>query len=135
MSALEITTFMITVLPTCCCSYGTSSRTGLCMWHLTSVYGMVWYVLWFVLKEWNAWRKSGKRPANMPSTPQRTYKHEGLARIRALAGHWYNCSQRQAVPVVQESAAARTLPQAERSKGVGGVVQERRTSCQHALTP
>ena len=28
-------------------------------------------------KEWDTWSKSGARPANMPSTPHRTYQHTG----------------------------------------------------------
>ena len=28
-------------------------------------------------KEWREWSKSGARPANMPSSPHKTYKHEG----------------------------------------------------------
>ena len=28
-------------------------------------------------KEWEAWRSSGARPANIPSTPNRTYEHDG----------------------------------------------------------
>ena len=50
---------------------------------------------------------------------------------------WGTClgRQTQAVPAVQESAAARTLPQAERQGCVGGVVQKRSTGGQHALSP
>ena len=35
-------------------------------------------------KEWDEWRKSDARPANLPSTPNRTYKHEGWQGY----GHW-----------------------------------------------
>ena len=34
--------------------------------------------------EWKAWCKTGARPANIPSNPQRTYKHEGWQGY----GHW-----------------------------------------------
>ena len=34
--------------------------------------------------EWHAWSKTGARPANMPSAPDRTYKHEGWQGY----GHW-----------------------------------------------
>ena len=34
--------------------------------------------------QWEAWRKSGVRTADMPSTPERTYKHEGWQGY----GHW-----------------------------------------------
>ena len=37
-------------------------------------------------KEWRAWCKSGARPANMPSSPHKTYKHEGWQGY----GHWLN---------------------------------------------
>ena len=35
-------------------------------------------------KEWTDWRKSGARPANMPSNPAQVYKHEGWQGC----GHW-----------------------------------------------
>ena len=35
-------------------------------------------------KEWEAWCKSGARPNNVPSNPQRTYKHDGWQGY----GHW-----------------------------------------------
>ena len=34
--------------------------------------------------EWRDWAKSGARPANMPSNPDRTYKHDGWQGYR----HW-----------------------------------------------
>ena len=34
--------------------------------------------------EWAAWRKTSERPANMPFTPDRIYKHEGWQGY----GHW-----------------------------------------------
>ena len=34
--------------------------------------------------EWQDWAKTGVRPANMPSTPQATYKHDGWQGY----GHW-----------------------------------------------
>ena len=36
------------------------------------------------LKEWEAWRMTGKRPENIPSTPQAVYKHDGWQ----AWGHW-----------------------------------------------
>ena len=36
------------------------------------------------VKEWEQWRKSGARPANMPSRPDQTYKHGGWQGY----GHW-----------------------------------------------
>ena len=36
------------------------------------------------MQEWEAWRKTSARPANIPSTPERTYKHEGWQGY----GHW-----------------------------------------------
>ena len=36
------------------------------------------------VSEWNAWRKSGARPANIPSTPDHVYKHGGWQGW----GHW-----------------------------------------------
>ena len=36
------------------------------------------------LKEWKDWAKTSFRPANMPSTPDRTYKHDGWQGY----GHW-----------------------------------------------
>ena len=36
------------------------------------------------MKEWEAWCKSGVREANMPSRPDRTYKHDGWQGY----GHW-----------------------------------------------
>ena len=36
------------------------------------------------VKEWEAWSKTGGRPANMPSTPHRIYKHDGWQGW----GHW-----------------------------------------------
>ena len=36
------------------------------------------------VKEWEAWRKSGARPANVPSNPDSTYKHDGWQGY----GHW-----------------------------------------------
>ena len=35
-------------------------------------------------KEWHEWCKSGERPANMPSTPHKIYKHDGWQGY----GHW-----------------------------------------------
>ena len=34
--------------------------------------------------EWKAWGKEGMRPANVPSNPNRTYKHDGWQGW----GHW-----------------------------------------------
>ena len=36
------------------------------------------------VKEWRDWAKTGARPVNIPSTPQRTYKHGGWQGY----GHW-----------------------------------------------
>ena len=36
------------------------------------------------VNEWRDWAKTGGRPANMPSHPERTYKHEGWRGY----GHW-----------------------------------------------
>ena len=36
------------------------------------------------VKEWRAWRKSDARPANIPSNPEATYKHDGWQGY----GHW-----------------------------------------------
>ena len=36
--------------------------------------------------EWKAWCKTGARPANMPSTPDRTYKHDGWQGYGAWLG-------------------------------------------------
>ena len=38
--------------------------------------------------EWEAWRKSDVRPDNVPSTPHRTYKHDGWQGY----GHWLGTS-------------------------------------------
>ena len=57
------------------------------------------------LKEWKDWAKTGVRPGNMPSTPDKHYKHDGVARVRALAGHRHSSSQRLAVSAFQEGAA------------------------------
>ena len=59
-------------------------------------------------KEWRAWCKSGARPANMPSTPDVTYKHEGWQRY----GHWlgtgnFAAKDHQFLPLL---AAARQAP-------------------------
>ena len=35
-------------------------------------------------REWNEWSKEGMRPANVPSTPQQSYKHDGWQGW----GHW-----------------------------------------------
>ena len=35
-------------------------------------------------KEWREWRRSGARPANMPSCPEKVYKHQGWQGYR----HW-----------------------------------------------
>ena len=35
-------------------------------------------------EDWNLWRKSGARPANIPSTPDATYKHKGWQGYK----HW-----------------------------------------------
>ena len=35
-------------------------------------------------REWNDWAKTGARPANMPSAPNITYKHDGWQGY----GHW-----------------------------------------------
>ena len=34
--------------------------------------------------EWKDWAKTGARPANMPSSPDKTYKHDGWQSY----GHW-----------------------------------------------
>ena len=36
------------------------------------------------VKEWEQWRKSGARPANIPSSPHQVYKHDGWHGC----GHW-----------------------------------------------
>ena len=36
------------------------------------------------VKEWRDWAKTGDRPANMPATPDKTYKHDGWQGY----GHW-----------------------------------------------
>ena len=48
--------------------------------------------------------------------PTHNLQARRVARVRALAGHRHSCSQRPAVPAVQEGAAVRTLPQAESEK-------------------
>ena len=35
-------------------------------------------------KEWHVWRKSGARPANIPSDPVKVYRHKGWQGY----GHW-----------------------------------------------
>ena len=47
-----------------------------------------------------------------------------MAGVQALAGQRHSCCQRPEVPAVQEGAAARTLPQAEKPDGVESVVEE-----------
>ena len=48
------------------------------------------------VQEWEAWRKSGVRPANVPSRPDQIYKDDGQ--------RW--CAQRPAVSAVQGRAGA-----------------------------
>ena len=40
------------------------------------------------LKEWEQWRTTGARPANVPSGPDQVYKHEGWQGY----GHWLRAS-------------------------------------------
>ena len=50
------------------------------------------YALSLTLKtqyEWNLWSKSGARPANIPSGPDRVYKHDGWQGW----GHWLGIRQ------------------------------------------
>ena len=42
------------------------------------------------LKEWEAWRMTGARPANIPSTPQAVYRHDGWLGW----GHWLGTGNR-----------------------------------------
>ena len=81
------------------------------------------------VKEWEQWRESDVRPASNPHT---TYKYDAWQGY----GHW-QCLWRQktGVPAVQEGAAARTLPPAEKPDRVAAVVQKRSTGGQHALHP
>ena len=85
-------------------------------------------------EEWEAWCKSVHGLPTCPP-PQTELQARRVARVWALAGHWQHAWQRQAVPAVQEGAAVRTLPQAEKPERVGGVVQERCTAGQHSLRP
>ena len=68
------------------------------------------------IKEWRDWAKTGARPANMPSAPDKTYKHDGWQGY----GHWLGtgnlAGSKLAVPAVQEGAAVCTHTQAERHK-------------------
>ena len=67
-------------------------------------------------REWRVWCKSEARDANIPSTPEKVYKHDGWQGY----GHWLGtgnvAGRKLAVPAVQEGAAVCTLPQAEKQK-------------------
>ena len=61
-------------------------------------------------KEWQDWTKTGVRPANIPSTPERTYKHDGWQGY----GHWLGTGavaprDKQFLPFKKALAYARSL--------------------------
>ena len=70
------------------------------------------------LKSQKEWRRGARAVHGLPTCPppQTNLQARRVARVRALAGHWHSCCQRPAVPAVQEGAAARTLPQAEKQE-------------------
>ena len=60
------------------------------------------------LNEWRRWCKEGRRPANMPSNPNRIYKDTGWQGW----GHWLNSSNLQTklfLPFAEALAVARSL--------------------------
>ena len=61
-------------------------------------------------KDWQAWSKSGARPANMPSNPHKTYKHEEWRGY----GHWLGtgnqvCGKLDFLPFKKALLYARSL--------------------------
>ena len=62
------------------------------------------------LKEWKDWAKTGVRPANIPTNPDRTYKHDGWQGY----GHWLGTGtvavkDHQFLPFKKALLYARTL--------------------------
>ena len=60
------------------------------------------------LKEWEAWRMTGARPANIPSTPHAVYKHDGWQGW----GHWLgtgNLHTKEFLPFKKALLHARSL--------------------------
>ena len=59
-------------------------------------------------KEWHLWRKSGARPANVPSSPDQAYKHDGWHGW----GHWLGTGNQLAkdfLPFEEALAVAQSL--------------------------
>ena len=59
--------------------------------------------------EWVAWCKNGMRPPNVPSNPNRTYKHDGWQGW----GHWLGTGN-------PDSAASSSAPQPPRKRAAAG---------------
>ena len=74
-------------------------------------------------KEWQAWCKTGARPATIPSAPDKIYKKDGWQGW----GHWHGqrCQQKPEILAVQEGAAVSALPQAREPESVAGVARKK----------
>ena len=77
--------------------------------------------------EWKAWCKNGMRPPNVPSHPDRTYKHDGWQGW----GHWLGTGNTrnttQFLPFDEALAVAQSLGLASNA--------EWRAWCKHGMRP
>ena len=97
-------------------------------------------------KAWRVWYKTGARPANIPTNPQRTYKHEGWQGY----GHWLGTgntlhAKLVFLPFDKALLYARSLKLknrkewtvscAKESSSLVCLEQQRCTACQHPSAP
>ena len=84
-------------------------------------------------KEWKVWSKEGMRPANVPSHPDRTYKHGGWQGW----GHWLGTGNvarslpaaTMITPGVPDNTAANAPPPLATRAPAVGTTRPRRKAC------
>ena len=85
------------------------------------------------VKEWEAWSKSGQRPSNIPSHPNRTYRDDGWISMPDWLGYTGVTQHKDMLPF----AAARAIVRKLKLKGARevGVEQGREATRKHPIQP
>ena len=71
--------------------------------------------------EWKAWCKEGMRPPNVPSNPDKTYKHDGWQGW----GHWLRHATPDSATAPARTPAARKRPATGGAAGTGSGKRQR----------
>ena len=71
--------------------------------------------------EWNEWSKEGMRPVNVPSAPDKTYKHDGWLGWE----HWLRHATPDSATAPDRTPAARKRPATGGAAGTGSGKRQR----------